>query len=55
MNYVVFRNAIQKALKEGRFKLADHGLAEMIVGMNSFLSVATNMISKSSCNFHLKT
>ena len=32
VNCVVFRNAIQKALKEGRFKLVDLGIVEMTIG-----------------------
>ena len=53
--YVVFRNAIQKALKEGRFKLADYRIVKMIVDSDLFLSVTTNMISTSSLNFHPKS
>ena len=55
INYVVFRNAIQKVLKEGRFKLANHGLIKMIVDIDPFPSIATNMISTLNYNFHPKT
>ena len=51
----MFKNVIQKTLKERRFKLADHGLAELTVDIDLFPSVATNMISTLGCNFHPRT
>ena len=55
INCVMFMNAIQKALKEERFKLVDCGLINVIVDINLFLNMATNMISVLAYNFHPKT
>ena len=51
----MFRNPIQKALKEDKFKLANRGIAEIIVNTYPFPNAATNMISISGFNFHLKS
>ena len=42
----MFRNAIQKALKEGRLKLAKKG--EMKVDSNPFSCMSINMVSTST-------
>ena len=55
INYVVFKNAIHKVLKDGIFKLDDHRLAKMTVDTDPFPSIITNMISTLGCNFHPRT
>ena len=52
INYIVFRNAIQKAIKEGRFKLAKQNTIKMTIDTDPFPCIATNMISTSDCSFH---
>ena len=44
VNCMVFRNVIQKAIKEGRFKLAEKGAAEMKVDTDPFPVISTNMV-----------
>ena len=51
MWHIVFKNAIQKAIKEGRFKLTDQRTINMTINTNPFPSVTMNMISVSDCNF----
>ena len=41
----MFRNVIQKALKEGRFKLADKKGANMTIDTDPFPPAAINMVS----------
>ena len=44
-NYTIFCNVIQKALKEGRFKLANKKGGGMTIDTNPFPSATINMIS----------
>ena len=44
-NCTIFRNMIQKVLKEGRFKLADKNGGSMFMDINSFPSATINMVS----------
>lgn len=46
-NCIVIRKAIQRAIKEGRFKLADKGIAEMTVYSDPFPVMEKNMVSLS--------
>ena len=52
VNYMVFKNAIQKALKDRRFNLADKEAVEMIVDTNPFLNITTNMILATNLTFY---
>ena len=52
-NCTIFRNVIQKALKEGKFKLADKG-GGMTVDTNPFPSATINMVSISAENKHTR-
>ena len=51
VNHVVFKNSIQKALKDRRFKLVDKKVVKMTIVINPFLNIASNMISMSSLTF----
>lgn len=44
-NCLVFQQAIQKALKEGRIKLANKSISKMIVDIDLFPSIDNIMIS----------
>lgn len=44
-NFIVFRKSIQKAIKEGRFKLDDKGVAKMTVETDPFPMMGINMVS----------
>lgn len=44
-HYIVFRNALQKAINEGRFKLFDKGIAELAVKTGPFPVMEINMVS----------
>ena len=52
VNCVVFRNVIQKALKDGRFKLLNKGVVKMIIDTDPFPNIARNMILASSLTFY---
>lgn len=46
-NSMVFRNAVQQALKEGRFKLADKGTSDLQTDVDPFPTVPANVITVS--------
>ena len=48
---MIFKNAIQMALKDGRFKQANKEIAEMIVDIDPIPNIAINMISASNLTF----
>lgn len=45
MNCVVFRKAIQEAVKDGRFKLSDKTVTEMGVDVDPFPNIVIGMVS----------
>ena len=53
-NYTVFCNVIKKALKKGRFKLANKKGSGMTIDSNLFPSAAINMVSISVENKHAR-
>ena len=48
VNYLVFKNTIQRTLKEENFKLAEKGMTDMIVDTDHFLTMCINMASTSA-------